>query len=167
MAEGSAVAIQAYLNLNGVVWKLMEDGSLVPLEPGEAVLPDVPLLEFPDSNPGADPASSSSQSSLASFFTNVSRDGAGEIPSSGYDTRGVADAGGSSRDAKHGPPPDLLPNDAGISIQKDTSCGVSYCVSEIRMNRARSLSRVCSSMNFRNGWLASSTASREVTSSCM
>ena len=47
MAEGSAVAIQAYLNLNGVVWKLMEDGSLVPLEPGEAVLPDVPLLEFP------------------------------------------------------------------------------------------------------------------------
>lgn len=117
MAEGSAVAVQAYLNLNGVVWKLMEDGSLVPLEPGEAVLPDVPLLEFPDSNPEADPVSSSSQSSLASFFTNVSRDGAGEIPSSGYDTRGVADAGESSRDAEQGPPPDLLPNDAGISIR--------------------------------------------------
>ena len=118
MAEGSAVAIQAYLNLNGVVWKLMEDGSLVPLEPGEAVLPDVPLLEFPESSsPEADLASSSSQSSLASFFTNVSRDGAGDIPASGYQTRGVADAGDHSRDTRQGPPPDLLPNDAAISIQ--------------------------------------------------
>ena len=60
-----------------------------------------------------------------------------------------------------------LVTNAGISIQKDTSSGVSYCTSEIRMNRARSLSRVCSSMNFRNGWLASSTASRDVTSSCI
>jgi len=59
-----------------------------------------------------------------------------------------------------------LVTNAGSSTQNVTSSGLANCSSAIRMNRPRSLSRVCASMNFLNGSDAASTASREVISSC-
>jgi len=120
MAEGSAVAVQAYLQLNGLDWKLLEDGSLVPLAPGESRQPGVPVLDPPETTDQADlPSSSSSQSSLATFFSNITREGRVDIPESGYTTRGLVDVGDSDRQTPNGPPPDLLPNDAAIGIRID------------------------------------------------
>lgn len=117
MAEGSAQAVQAYMQLNGVVWKLLEDGTLVPLGPDEAMDPNVPVLNPPESDGSLNGQSSSgSQSTLASFFTNVLRDAPEVTPDSGHDTRGITDAVDTDRTLKQGPPPDLLPNNATIGI---------------------------------------------------
>ncbi|WP_255407668.1 hypothetical protein [Alcanivorax sp. MD8A] len=35
------------MQLNGVVWKLLDDGTLVPLGPDEILDPDVPVLNPP------------------------------------------------------------------------------------------------------------------------
>ncbi|WP_255461757.1 hypothetical protein [Alcanivorax sp. DP30] len=39
MAEANTQAVKAYMEINGLVWKLLEDGSLAPMLPEEVMDP--------------------------------------------------------------------------------------------------------------------------------
>lgn len=118
MAEANTQAVKAYMEINGLVWKLLEDGSLAPMLPEEVMDPSLPVLSSPENDSESDAASSSSsQSTLASFFANITRDAPLEIPRSGHDTRAARDDVSVDGGGHNGPPADLLPTNATIGIE--------------------------------------------------